>query len=120
MRTIPFSDALLGDTPIMATFAKAALKGLPLVFEPCHYTRAIQALADRSFPASLSKQQRFSRALDLPEGRLLWPRPNRCPAAKFFRRAKRMNRATMNISRRQAPMLSSKFWRGISCWRTRI
>ena len=84
MRTIPFSDALLGDTPIMATFAKAALKGLPLVFEPCHYTRAIQALADRSFPASLSKQQRFSRALDLPEGRLLLAASKQVPGSEIF------------------------------------
>jgi hypothetical protein len=72
MPAIRFSDAMLSDLPTMTKFARKALAGESVAFEKVHFVEAIQKLGDRRYPASLSRQQRFTKAMDDPDGRELY------------------------------------------------
>ena len=60
-----------GSAATLEHFAKAQIAGVDTGFRQCDWVYAIQKFADLTFPDKLSPQQRFSRALGTPEGRLL-------------------------------------------------
>ena len=60
-----------GSAATLEHFAKAQIAGRDTGLRQVDWVFAIQKFADTTFPDKLSPQQRFSRALGTPEGRLL-------------------------------------------------
>jgi len=60
-----------GSAATLEHFAKAQIAGRDTGLRQVDWVYAIQKFADTTFPDKLSPQQRFSRALGTPEGRLL-------------------------------------------------
>ena len=60
-----------GSAATLEYFAKAQIAGQDTGLRQFDWVYAIQKFADLTFPDKLTPQQRFSRALDTPEGKLL-------------------------------------------------
>ena len=61
-----------GSAATLEYFAKAQIAGRDTGLRQVDWVYAIQKFADLTFPDKLTPQQRFSRALDTPEGMLLF------------------------------------------------
>jgi hypothetical protein len=81
---IDFTDAMLGDTATMATFAKRVVDGRDTPFEKHHFVSALQKRADQIYPVDkLTQQQRFSRCMcDDETGRLLYKAVKASPGSE--------------------------------------
>ena len=72
-----------GSAATLEHFAKAQIAGRDTGLRQVDWVFAIQKFADLTFPDKLTPQQRFSRALDTPEGKLLFKAMDAAPPPSY-------------------------------------
>ena len=72
-----------GSAATLEYFAKAQIAGRDTGLRQVDWVYAIQKFADLTFPDKLTPQQRFSRALDTPEGMLLFKAMDAAPPPSY-------------------------------------